>query len=161
MKRIVAMIVCALMLFSLVGCQNDGGSSKNKKYDKIINKAIDLVMEAWTEEYEKNNFDGDGTVQITNTRLVVIQESDGKHAEYFKDIAYIVEFVIFSDYYGTAPYYVDVGINNCVIVYKDGTMKATTNWIKAVFGVTFSYPTDHMDKVIDCGSEYNTTKKCK
>lgn len=44
-------------------------------------------------------------------------------AEFFKDIDCIVEFVLFSDYYGTAPYYLNTNIMDSVAIYKDGTCK--------------------------------------
>jgi len=45
-----------------------------------------------------------------------------KEAEFFQNIDYIVEFELVSNYYNTSPYYFNAGINNCVVVLKDGTM---------------------------------------
>ncbi len=40
----------------------------------------------------------------------------------FENVYCVIDFVILSDYFGTAPYYCDAGIDNCVVVYRDGTM---------------------------------------
>ncbi|MBE6934092.1 MAG: hypothetical protein E7462_03480 [Ruminococcaceae bacterium] len=155
MKKIFAIIICIFVVLSLVGCQN------NSEYDKIITKAIDLVLEAWTNEYKDSTLERDGTVQIKNTRLLVFQENDDGDVRYFDDVSYIVEFVIFTDYFGSAPYYVNVEKHNSVIVYKNGTMEVSDNYMRAVFGATYSYHTENIDKVIDYADKYNVTKKCK
>lgn len=152
LKKIMIFCICIALMLCITGCKG------NLKYDKMVREAIDLVMDAWEDLYRNDPMDSDGTVQIRNTRVIVFDEEKTKGDKYFEDVAYIVEFVIFSDYYGTEPYYVNIGLHDCVIVYEDGTMKVCQNYIKLVYSATYRYPTELIDEVIDFEDKYNTTE---
>ena len=82
---------------------------------------------------------------------------------YFQNVAYIVEFVIFSDFYGSAPYYGNVGYLESVAVYTDGTMEACkTNPLKEFRGKTYSTDySEFLDSVVEYADAYNVQKILK
>ena len=70
----------------------------------------------------------------------------------------IIDFVIYSNWYGSAPYYENVGIYNNVVVYKDGDMEVQSNQICHYRQRT--YETDYSDfikSIDDYHDKYNWT----
>lgn len=163
MKKCRAVMIFALSILLLWGAT---GCEKKNPHEDMIQKARNMVMDAWAAEYAAESYtDGsiitDGTVQIKNTRVIVLKDHEDKFSDYLENMSYIIEFTIFADYYGTAPYYTEIPIHNNVIVYKNGAMEVRDNILRAIFGVRYAFPTDHMAQVLDYGGEYNVTKICK
>ncbi len=156
MKKALAIILSLILLLSLTAC---GGS----EHDEMIKEAIEELEEEWEDIYEEtkesSNHKTDGHFEIKNTRVITIKEND---IEEFKDVDYVIEFVLFTDYFGSAPYYSSVGLSDNVIVYKDGDMKVGKNAFDN-YRVN-NFITDYsniIESIDDCGDEYNCVKKLK
>ena len=108
MKMFFNIFLCLSIITSsllLVGCDNNNN-------DTMIKEAVELITEYWEELYAEDDI-GDGYFEIKNTRVIYIKEND---IEQFKDKKYIIEFIIYTDYMGTAPYYSNVGMYSNVVV---------------------------------------------
>ncbi len=173
MKKIALALVIAILLV-LCGCgdpqtsdtkpQNTETEKKETNInissaeDEIVSDAIKVLKNDWLSYY-KTNKDNDGYFEIKNTRLIKIKNND---TEMFENVDYIVEFVLFTDYFGSAPYYYSNTTNDTVVVYDDGTMKVSPNLIKVYSGRTYNYKfPEYIDSVTDLGSEYNCIKNLK
>lgn len=105
--------------------------------ENIVAESVEIIKQYWRE----NNYGEDGYVQsdesrgyleIINTRIVYIREEldveegiEDIAESTFGDVYCVVEFVMLSDYLGTAPYYYNTGRDNCVVVYRDGRMEVS------------------------------------
>ena len=169
MKRILALLFIACMVFSLSACNtsDDNTSSRRQNadsqiesFDIDITEAVDAITEKWKELYqEKNNTDG--YFEIKNTRVIFIKENTDV-AE-FQDIRYIVEFDIYSDYFATAPYYLNPSIDDSVSIHKDGTL--TVNHVRPILSYrSRTYSNDYsniIESITDLGDQFNMTKNFK
>lgn len=122
MKKAMIFILAMLFLFS--------GAYAEETYD--VGAAIETLKMCWRDEvYDFAPEGSDGYLEIKNTRLVLIQDdlaAENKQAqEFFGDVDCIVEFVIYSDVMGLAPYYQQAGNWQCVLIYKDGSMEVVMN----------------------------------
>ena len=102
--------------------------------DKLVSQAVELIKDYWrTEVYAPQMYtsnDPRGYLEIVNTCVTYIKRDFATQTEYassteamFANVYCIIDFILLSDYYGSAPYYTDIGINNCVIVYLDGSIE--------------------------------------
>lgn len=99
-----------------------------------IPAAIEALKACWREEYAASE-SAPGYLEIKNTRIIAIaeapkaaQESMQPQAdEIFGNVSCIVEFMLYSNLAGLAPYYQAPGIWECVMVHKDGTMAVPLN----------------------------------
>ena len=85
-----------------------------------IELARDMMIERWQEIAGQDEMN-DGYFEIKNTRIVWL---DGVSVEVFSTVYYpdcMVEFDIYTDYRGAAPYYFETEYQNDVIFYIDGT----------------------------------------
>lgn len=154
------------LVFSMTACggtQNRSGEidiKDNYRHKAIINDAIEELKSEWERIYDDSVADTDGYFEIKNTRLIEIGNND---TEELKDIDYLVEFVLYTDYLGSAPYYSSVGLSDTVIVYKDGTMTVPSkNSLRAYSQRHYSYDySDIIKDIFDYGSKYNCTEYLK
>ena len=112
----------------------------------------------WKNEY-KDLDDTDGYFEIKNTRVITIKENEIKM---FQDVAYVIEYELFTDYMRSAPYYENCGIYNNVVVYKNGTMDITSGFIRNYRAIT--YQTDYsnfIEEIIDYHDQYNCIDRLK
>ena len=156
MKKICALLILITMLF-LSACGNtekdDNKHKESKKENQIVLGAIDVLKEHWEEQYDEMTTDSDGYFEIKNTRVVNIKKNKTKE---FKDVDYVVEFVLFTDYFGTAPYYMNVEQNDTVVVYKDGSMKMERDVINLYRSRYYTNDfSDFIKSVDDYGDQYN------
>lgn len=156
MKRILALFTATILLFCSSACAGEGSSSQKKHNDMIIS-AVEELKAHWQEIYNETAPDTDRYFEIKNTRVITIKKNDIKP---FKDMAYLIEFVLYTDYLGTSPYYEDVNVANSVIVYKSGYMEvANTNPIKSYRSITFNTDvTGYVKEIDDYHNEYNCTE---
>ena len=103
--------------------------------ERIIEDSLELVKKYWRENVYADEWylESDGTrgyLEIIHTQIAYIKdeitadEGIQDTAEmYFDDVSCVVEFQIMSDYYASDPYCFNVGLNNCVAVYRDGRME--------------------------------------
>jgi len=126
--------------------------------DDIIAKAIEIVLDHWKNEEYNVEYDlsENGYLEIIRTRVVYLTETAATH-ETMIDMHCFVEFFLLTDYYGTAPYYNHVGVNECVVMKTDGTFEiAARNPLDLYRART--YNTDFSDLISDIsdrGSEFN------
>ena len=149
MKRILTVFLALTIVICLTAC---GG-----KTDRVASKAVKELEDWWEEIYDESPDLSDRYFEIKNTRVITIKDNS---KEEFKDIEYVVEFVLFTNYFGTAPYYSDAGLYNNVIVYKDGSMKVTNNYLKRYREVTFNSDfSDIIESIDDLEDKYNCKKE--
>jgi len=151
MKRLLAIMLSLVLVLSLTAC--------GSKHDDIIEKAITELEKIWVDQYSEHHssIKTDGYFEIKNTRVIEIKDNEN---EMFKDIDYVIEFVLFTDYYGSAPYYYNVGIYDTVVVYKNGKTEASSKTPFLQY-VVQTYSTDYSDfieSVTDYGDKYNCKK---
>ena len=150
MKKI-SIILLVLALCFLTACSSQKSAVK---------PAREKLIERWEEIYNNSQKQKDGHFEIINTRVITIKDND---LEDFKDVKYIVEFVLCSDYNGSAPYYSQATISNSVVVYEDGEMKVPNNNLLKVYSMeTNKYDySDIIESIKDYGDDFNITKKLK
>ena len=71
------------------------------EYTEMVNDAIDVLAEAWNDIYsdESSYPNPEYLLDIRSTRIVCIKDTlDEKRAEYFGDIKYVIEFLLFDEY---------------------------------------------------------------
>lgn len=144
------------------------------EYDGIVLQAIDALKDAWLEVYGKRanvylmlSASFTGYLEIRNTRVIRIRENPHQidetasesdiAADTFGNVDYLVEFIVFSEYMGSAPYYESTNMWDCVAVLRDGTFEAQgRNPL-----VQYRSRTGELDlsgiieEIIDLGDEYN------
>lgn len=153
MKKFLAIVLSLIFMLSLTAC---GG----RVTEGAIGEAAAELERVWQRDYENSEINTDGYFEIKNTRVITIKQND---IEEFKDVDFVVEFVLFTDYYGSAPYYSQLGKWDTVVVYKDGKMEVpTTNIFKSYSMQHYAFDySDIIKDIKDYGSEYNCVKKLK
>ena len=164
MKKSIAIIVVIIAILSFTACgkqdmESAGTNKEVSKLHEIITEATAQLMEYWKQSYKETDVETDGYFEIKNTRVITIKENE---IELFKDVAYIIEYELYTDYMGSAPYYANCGVNNNVVVYKNGTMDIVSNLIRTYRNKT--YQTDYssfIESIDDYNGQYNCTEKLK
>ena len=148
MKRLVAFLLLIIFSLSLASC---GGSSA------MVKDAIDELEEHWEDFYDEHpKYAGDGYFEIKNTRVVYIKENDIPMLE---DVKCIIEFELYTDYYGSAPYYTNVHMYDNVVVYNDGSMDVQSHIMQSYLSMYFSNDfSDIIESVKDYEDKYNCVK---
>ena len=120
-------------------------SNANKKppEDAIIQTAITEVADVWMDLYKEANIDSD-YLQIKNTRIITLKDNAVDVWYAFDGITYIVEFELYSDYFGTEAYPIDANYMDCVAVYTDGTMTVLPKNLLEVYRIN-TYSSDYTD----------------
>lgn len=148
-------ITLLLMVLSMFACAHAQHS-----YD--VETAIETLKDCWRDEVFAFVPEGsEGYFEIKNTRLVQIKDSlppdDENALEIFGDVDCIVEFVIYSDELGSAPYYPQAENWRCVLIYEDGTMETVMRHpFEEYRARTYSLDLSGIiQNVIDLNQEYN------
>ncbi len=144
-----------LLVLTLAFCLSACGASENDR----ISTAVIKLKNHWEDVYNNSKVDTDGYFEIKNTRVINIKDNN---TEEFKDIDYIVEFVLYTDYFGSAPYYQIAGIDDTVVVYKGGKMEIQSNLINRYR--TRHYTSDFSEfikSIDDYGNKYNCIENLK
>lgn len=134
----------------------------NTAYQPLVLPAIDVLKEHWKESYAKDGMSKSGYLEIKNTRIIWIQDGlAGSEStpvkQFFGNVDYIIEFVLYTDYFGSEPYYNNAWIDNCVVVYTDGTRRVVRDQFELYR--SRSYNMDYsgiIERIVDLGSEYNS-----
>ena len=160
MKRIAFLLFSLFLILCLVSCSGssfDYNNDPTSSYDAVINKSITALKSEWKGIY--NEFGRDGYFEIKNTRVIEIKDND---ISAFKDVKYIVEFILFTDYYGSAPYYSEAVVSNVAVIYKNGNAEITGNLFRRYSSATYSYDySDIIKNIVDCGDKYNLIEYLK
>lgn len=151
MKKLVLLLVFVLLLcLCLSGCG---------KHDEMIEEAIEELEDHWTEIYDtsRKNTAKDRYFEIKNTRVITLQE------ETIGDVEYIIEFVLYTDYYGSEiP--VDAAMANgdsAVAVHRDGSMRVVSDTTIIMRYASFYLMGEDatiVKSVDDYGDKYNCKK---
>lgn len=146
--KIIALTVCFVMPISFFGCSEKKTADE---YDKPILEAVELIEDAWLERYENNDhvLPQDRYLEIKNTRVIKLSRTD---IEMLEDIDYIIEFDLYTNFYGTKPYYVKDIPPDCVVAYSDGSMEVWDSNVMTVYRAT-TYDTD-FEKFVEYVNDY-------
>lgn len=102
--------------------------------DKLVSQAANLLKDYWrTKVFAPGKYVSNeerGYLEILNTRVTYIRHDFATQAEYdtktdsmFSNVYCVIDFVLLSDYYGSAPYYNNIDMYNCIVVNLDGSME--------------------------------------
>ncbi len=147
MKRLISLVLALAMCFLVAGC--------NKKVEnETVDKAAELVAKQWKSIYDESPFTvgNDRHLEIKNTRIVHIKDTG---MEELKDVDYVIDFMLFTNYSGTAPYYTVADFYNTVTVYKDGTMDCDLDVFALYTGAYGNDFKNLIESVEDYGDEFN------
>ena len=157
-----------VFIFCLTACDggatNDSLQKNSVKNDSaqlyLINSALDELISTWEDIYEEEASESDGYFEIKNTRVIKIKEND---LEEFENVDYIIEFVLYTDYFGSAPYYSLATTADTVVVYDNGDMEVyPQNLLRLYSAKHFSYDySDIVKSVEDYGDKYNCVRNLK
>ena len=152
MKKICSFLLVLCLFFSLSAC--------GIKDDDMVSKATNELKNHWEDLYDDSTVKTDGYFEIKNTRVIEIKKND---IEEFEDVEYIVEFVLYTDYFGAAPYYSYAGISDSVIVYDNGDMEvAGINLLREYSSKHYTYDySDIIKTVNDYGDKFNCVENLK
>ncbi len=147
-KRIFMSIGIVVFIISVCAVK----SNADQKYDAEVRLAVNELKKCWTGIYKKHFPAGimpDGYLEIKNTRVIALRDNAAKFLGK-DDLKYIVEFVILTDLYGTAPYYVVTEMDNTVAVFNDGRVETISqNLLRSYFTVTYDHDFLKFIKSID------------
>ena len=153
MKKLCSLILVLCLIFSLSACNNNS-------QEKMIKDAIDNLKFEWRERYYISKTENDGYFEIKNTRVIKFKDND---VDLFENVNYIIEFVLFTDNYGLAPYYSCAQNSNSVIVYKDGSLDVLQANLLLEYTATrgvYDY-SNIVESVKDYGEKYNCVEILK
>lgn len=184
MKKLFCLLAALLMLFSSALAEFDLSGMTPEQLqalieeaqlqlelseEKLVSQALDMVKDAIRETYyapqRYRSNDPRGYLEVLSTRVVYInrdiatqKEYIQKYEEHFSNVYCVIEFVLLSDYMGTAPYYAYTGGFSSVKVYLDGTMEV--NRSAPLFNVYMSQTYDTglgriVKSISNLGSTYN------
>ena len=143
---------------------------QEKKNHRTAEEMCELAMAEIKEIWANEKFmdDSDGYFQNVHTRVIYLytESDDPAISENLKKhftndegspMTAIVECTLYTDYFSTAPYYVNVMLANCVAFYQDGTMEVCSKSpIEMYRARTFAMEFDGIIREIkDMGSQYN------
>ena len=164
MKRCIAIFALVVIALSIVACgkqeiESAGTNKEIPKHHEIVTEATAQLKDYWKQFYKEQDIETDGYFEIKNTRIITIKENE---IELYCDVAYIIEYELYTDYMGTAPYYENCGVNNNVVVYKNGTMDIASNLIRTYRNKTYQRDYSSFIKAIDdYHGYYNCAEKLK
>lgn len=162
MKRLQLLLPAALLMLLLFSACT-GGESKSREHDSEIQTALTEIQKQWKSLYSETP-EAEPYLEVKNTRLIFLREDredtledTGMDEDYLAEADIIVEFVLFSDYMGSAPYYENIGIYDCVAFNRDGSIKVLDRnpfqlYRARTYNSDFS---DIIESIEDCGSSYD------
>lgn len=138
----------------------------------MVKEAVEVLKAAYAERYEtgsmrtrseKRGIPFEGYLEILDTRVFYIKDSfqladedDQRFAEKtFGNVRCVVEFSLYVDG-GFAPYYPTMDFYDCVIVYRDGSMRAERSPFLTLVYQRFQYELlDVIESVSDRNGDFN------
>ena len=123
-RKWLALFLALVLLVTATAC----GSKKTGEItkDKEIVAAVEVLENKWREVYQEELYkDSSGYFEIKNTRKIEIQDTvsvNDTAKETIDTVDYIVEFVLFTEYYGYG-HVSQAPLSTRVIVYDDGRME--------------------------------------
>jgi len=173
-KIFIVLLICCLACSGNVfaGENEKTDSEDNAFYTEMVNKAIEVLAEAWNETYSNGNYTTEEyRVDIRNTRIICIKDVlEETEEKYFGNVEYIIEFMIFDDTFSAggypsgynAGYYSYSGVDDNVVVYRDGQMECKTQAITRYRSQTFKYDySTFIEQIIDLHDQFNQVIRFK
>ena len=160
MKKLFAVILWSVLIFSLCCCSEEKESAIPET-DTRIENAVVVLQEHWTKLYNDSKLDiTDKYLEITNTKIINIKEEieSEEQKKRFGDIDYIVEFELQSNYYNMSPYYSNIGFHDTIVVYNDGKAVVEKMSPVSAYNRTATYLTgvsDFVESVENFHGEYD------
>jgi len=165
---VAAAVLAFSILYFTVGFGSGGGKIDNKANgdaDRIVTRAVDALKQQWKEIYSDDMYIGcEGYLEIKNARIIYINDEieAGIAEEMFGNVDYIVEFIIYSDYFASAPYYMNIGLYDTVVFYDDGYTEVTRSMLNIYRARTYEADLSNIIKSIeDLGDKYNAVFKLR
>ena len=162
---VMAVIIIAMGSYIVADFVRNNSNQTNTKIEMVEDKNVELAISALTRQWRdlyKENKAGDGHLEIVHTRVVKIDPS--ADSEFFSKldkgnlIEYMVEFTLYSDYFGSAPYYHNANTCDTVIIYSDGTTEVGMDLLRSYSIKTYSYDYSKLVKSVkDYGTAFNKT----
>lgn len=160
MKKIICLLMAILFTASLFSGCSKVDEKVDEEVEEYAEEAIEMIKKEWENTYKEanknsvNNTHFDEYVEIKNTRVIIFD--DDNENEYFKDIECIVEFTLFTDYYGSNTYYSNCNMNDNVIFYKDGSKEISSHFIRQYFNTTYDLKLEGIDfEIYDLDDKYD------
>lgn len=108
MKKIcksILVFMSILLILSASGCADTHNGDGVIGTDKRVEKAVEVLTDCWSEQYDDYGTK-DKYLKIINTKVINIKDNiDGEKIfnqdDLFKDVEYIVEFELLSNYFDT------------------------------------------------------------
>lgn len=161
---IMSIVIVLMSFFIIVNFITDGSEKSNINISdansKVATTAISELTDKWEEIFDNGNA-GNGYLEILHTRIVKIDPPNND--EFFSplieekgEIDCIVEFILYSDRFSSAPYYHNPDSMDTVIFYKNGSIEVTDNVLSVYSKYTFNYDYSNIvTDIEDCGTAYN------
>lgn len=168
-RRWLALALVLVMVVTATACKSkkSNKSTKAAETDAAMVAAVETLEAYWTELYTQEQYEGeDGYFEIKNTRKIQIKDTitgaDAElAAETFGNVDYIVEFVVYAEYYPQA-YVSQAPLSDRVIVYDDGRMEVGRDLFKDYSTRVYSFDySGIIESVEDYGDKYNCKKTLK
>jgi hypothetical protein len=162
MQKLLCLFLVVVMVCLMAACTKQeavsNGDTRLDIADRAnVERAVQLLREQW-ETIAAEDAGNDGYLEIKNTRIVHTDTDAMGKALGLGDIQCIVEFVIFTDFYGAAPYYYETQHMNNVVFCSDGTATVLTNAVQTYFTKTYDASLKNCAmEVLDCKTAFNQT----
>ena len=168
---LLALLLCLGTITALAGpafpgmIETPGAAVAPVSDDAVIRQALSALRSAWQQEYLGQHYcAGEHRLDIRGTRVIRVKsELAEREAKYFGDVACMVEFLIYNDYFAAEQPGPGVGYDdavqrlNTVVVYRSGLMQAVAlSPIESYRSRTYSNDyTGFIEEVVDYGGQYN------
>lgn len=158
---IAAAVAAVEAVFIFRNQSNGTGISQQEltRWRDTVTTAKQAVVQEWETIYADSLARGqstDGYMEIKDTRVIEIAPNSN---EYFSNISAVVEFVLYTDYFGSTPYYSNAHRADSVVFYTDGSYEVCDkNPFELYFAQTYS--SDYSDLIAgihDLKSGFNET----
>lgn len=158
----IAVVIAGVEAFVLIrsGILNDEVTAQDsqevERWGDTIDTAKQALSQEWREIFSDHIQDGmetDGYLEIKNTRVIEVKPNEN---ELFSDVSAVVEFTLYSDYFGSTPYYSDARTADSVVFYNDGSCEVVRNPFLIYSANSFSYDySDLIAAIYDFQSDFN------
>lgn len=156
LKNMIAFFVlCTFFVF--LGCSKSDENGSAYADSRVVT-AVEILWDYWNNKYEEYGID-DKHLEIINTRIINIKENDD---ELFRNVDYIVEFTLLSNYYDTSPYYSNACVYDSVVVYDNGDTRVSGNLFNYYRARTYENNFSNIiESIEDFEAHYNQILKIK
>ncbi len=162
-RRMISLALVLLTALAVLAPAALAGAAE-KSEAELVAQATEALKAYWLQEvYKGNGSSEQGYLEILHTQVSYISDEAASLPEedvkgrLFHDVYCVVDFVLLSDLYGTAPYYLDANAYYSVAIYRDGSAEVMVNSLFRLYASrTYIYDfSDIISSISNCGSDYN------